>query len=42
VREHASRVEALKKQEEKQLKLKENHLKPLNARDSREDRNNNY
>ena len=41
MREHASRVEALKKQEEKQLKLKENHLKQLKARNSREDRNNN-
>jgi len=39
--EHASRVQASKKQEEKQLKLKENHLKQLKARDSREDRNRN-
>jgi hypothetical protein len=39
--EHASRVQALKKQEEKQVRLKENHLKQLKARDSREDRNSN-
>jgi len=41
MREHASRVQALRKQEEKQVKLKENHLKQLKARDSREDRNRN-
>jgi hypothetical protein len=41
--EHASRVQALKKQEEKQVRLKGNHLKQLKikARDSREDRNSN-
>jgi hypothetical protein len=41
MREHASRVQAIKKQEEKQVRLKENHLKQLKARDSREDRNRN-
>jgi len=41
MREHASRVQAINKQEEKQARLKENHLKQLKARDSREDRNRN-